>query len=783
MKRLLFGLLLFLSVPLSAEFSSKQISEFKGWVDIIEPDMLADGYSPDLLNVYTDMYNAITKREGYSPWFSSALTEEQAVRSLYSYSLQDGTKYLITESSSSIYYSKDGTNTSITAGRNNAYRYTYFTAQDYLYGSNGSDAPIKSSATSCTAFSASNSTGAVNARYIAYWLNRSWWAGIDGQMATLWYSEYLDPMNIQPTNYLNINVQDGDIITGILKTSDNKLKVTKTYSTWEVYEKSSGVFDFRNLSQNIGCLYQTTMDELNGYPVWLSHRGVELYDGSFNLISAPIDNYIKSLRQVETQSGILTQTTAADWGAGSGINIDTTTYSGSVAISSGTTDQQNITLDPALASHYYTNGDQYRQKFIPAVSGDLTRCALTIRKNTTYNPTESGTLTFFITDGSETHLSTATVNYSDLTNYSATYQNLPFQNVSLTAETTYYITLATVTVPSNSVSSRWTWQSDCYARGNLETMTAGTTYWINDSGISTGDLNFITMIGSNTASFTSQSLNAGTGWGTWGTFTAGETKPSGSDIDYYVKVSTYSAGLASASLISVNNNVTIPSSVGPYIQVVSSFTRTDVTVTPKLNDFTINYYANDINVPIGKVYDGRYHLFVSTDNSTKINNIDLVYQKTGEWTVFNGMNVGAACIYRDNLLTGSSDNKGLVYTQFIPDQYNDNGNAYDSYWCSKVFDLDSFANHKIFNSLWLAAKNSGDWNLNVDYRLDGTDSAWTSKSLDLNCSYGYVVGRIPFTMDQPRKGRYFQFRVGNSNANEHFLFKKLSVVFEVEPPL
>jgi len=202
-----------------------------------------------------------------------------------------------------------------------------------------------------------------------------------------------------------------------------------------------------------------------------------------------------------------------------------------------------------------------------------------------------------------------------------------------------------------------------------------------------------------------------------------------------------------------------------------------------LNDFKIVYYGADMNVPVGKVYDGRYHLFVSTDNDTKYNNVDLVYQKTGEWTLFNDIYASAACIYRDDLMTGSSDNKGLVYTQFVDDLYNDNGSAYDSYWCSKVFDFDSFPSEKIFSCAWLSAKNSGDWNLNVDYRLDGTDSAWTSKSLDLNCSYGYVVGRIPFTMDQPRKGRYFQFRVGNSNANEHFLFKKLSVVFEVEPPL
>jgi len=112
------------------------------------------------------------------------------------------------------------------------------------------------------------------------------YAGVDGARATLYWSKYLDYANVPVFNFLNINAQDGDVITGLFVTSDNKMKVSKTYSWWEVFPTgvdSTGEtnFDFRNLSQKVGCLYGTTIDELNGYLVFAGALGVYMYDGSF----------------------------------------------------------------------------------------------------------------------------------------------------------------------------------------------------------------------------------------------------------------------------------------------------------------------------------------------------------------------------------------------------------------------------------------------------------------------------------------------------------------------
>jgi hypothetical protein len=231
----------------------------------------------------------------------------------------------------------------------------------------------------------------------------------------------------------------------------------------------------------------------------------------------------------------------------------------------------------------------------------------------------------------------------------------------------------------------------------------------------------------------------------------------------------------------MSNGSPINSSVGPYIAVISSFTRTDIAAIPMLNSFSIVYYGTDNNVPIGKVYDGRYHLFVSTDDVTRINNVDLVYQQTGDWTKFNDIYAQGACIYRDYFYTGDSRNTGQVYKMFVKGLYNDNGGAYDAYWCSKVFDFGVFSNMKRFDSMWISAKNSGNWNLNIDYRLDGTINGWTNKTLSLYNTYGDISTKIPFSMSEPNSGRSIQYRVRNSNANEYFTFKKLQTVYEILP--
>jgi hypothetical protein len=757
----------------------------------------------------------------------------------------------------------------------------------------------------------------VKARYIAYYYNKMFYAGVDGAMSTVYWSKYLDPANIPVFNYANINAQDGDVITGLQVTSDNKLKIYKKRSIWEMYP--SGIaddgetnFDFRMLSQSIGCIYGTTIDELDGRPIFVSARGVELYDGTFNLISAPIDNYIKNLRQMHIGSSIITQDTADDWGAGSGTNIDTTTYSGSVAIKNsiicpgftlsnwsavtgtnidttsyvGKIAVLNTTIPSNYVSALYIDSPRnygfgstlwtkIKQSLIFNQNLSITGVSLILSKDSD-SGNWAGNISIGIIDYNGNTIASCSGAIAALQaydNYSfATYTFTSPANVSsgtysiqiVPDNDNRYINVGTrggaVGVPTGQdgatkiyTSGEWkTWKdrnfcfslnvntitanftsqalmatnwstwgaftkSDIIPAGSSVTyyaktaidqasLTSATTFSIIDNSLinsTTGpwlqfysEMSFpaggstpiistmsINSIGMDTASYITQNLNAGTSWGSWTDFKADETKPTGSSINYYAITSTSSYNLSTNTAFPLTNNAPIPSTVGPYIKVISSFTRTDEIAAPMVNKYPITSLETDNNVMVGKVYDGRYHLFVSTDNTTKINNVDLVYQKTGEWTIFNDIYASATCIYNDYFYTGDSRDNGQVYKMFIKDTYNDNGGAYDAYWCSKVFDFGVFTNEKLFDSMWISAKNSGNWNLYVDYRLDGTINNWTTKSISLYNTYGEIVQKIPFAMSEPKQGRYIQYRIRNSNANEHFRFKKIQNVFEVLPTL
>jgi hypothetical protein len=914
MKKFILCLVLLFPIIVGAE--NFQIQEFSGLVDIVEPDLLTDKYSPDLLNVLTDEYACLTKRRGSTQFLSSPLSDLHNIRTIYPYSQQNGNAYMIIESSTSIYYSlSNGSPVSITNGISSSYRYSFMTAKDVLYGSNGSNNPFYSSPDSYTELTVANSTGMVKARFITYWNNRAWYAGVDNYRSTVYYSEYNDPTNIQAVNYLNINVSDGDNITGLYKTSDNKLKIFKTYSTWEIYEKSAGVFDFRNISQTIGCLYQTTIDEKDGNMYWLSHRGVEKYDGTFTLVSSPIDNFIKSLNQIKVNQASIVLNTAGDWGAGTGTNIDTTTTAGSVEISNPTDWQtQRYWSDVCMSTdgtkqmalviggyvYYSTNtGNTFSVGYGAttlnprgcAMSADGTKrafvdgyyIATSVDSGYSYSYKYFGSYgstalydVAISTDGTRITViyslgalvsTDSGANYTGhdmpLTNYTCTcvamsgngrIQLVGASNGSMYGSSDYGATWSATGVtgqPTNctviaineagdkptvygsgssgvgvymvnainwyqvlSVSgvSGISMNSDaskqtvvCNSGDMYLTSNTGTTWtaqnqtrnWSDVAMSYTGN-NFTavvspgriytstTVVAQIQGSYTS-AVQTASNWGSWSNIVINDYTPTDTAIEYFVKVSTASDNMASKSLISVSNGIPIPSTVGPYVQLISSFTiYSDIGAieSPRLDRFEIPFNSLSNNTPpIGKFFDDRYWLFVSTDATTNINNVALVYQKNGDWTVFNNIYAGSACIYKSNFYTGSSKEDGKIFRQDVPGVYSDDGGAYESYYCTKIFDCGSFASNKVFDSMWVSAKNSGNWSIEIGYRLDGLDSTWNSKTFSLLDAKGYITKKISFPKNEMNKGKYIQYRIRNSNANEPFLFKKLSTNFKILPPL
>lgn len=333
----LFLLALLLVAPLiqKADATLYSQSTFAGYMDQIYPDDLSLTQAASCLNVWFDEYTGqVTKREGCTAFNTTPLVGNLWVRNMYDYIQYNGTEYNVVQTSNSILVNNGGGYVSILNGIDPLARMDFTTAKNCVYGCNGYTVFFSSGAgsTQLSAGITTISTGVpVGCTLMKYMNNRMFYSGIAATPSIVWYSELNDPTNVEPFDYIDVNVSDGDQITGLFLSGGNPY-CTKYYSTWTIPEVSVGVFQVRPVSLTIGCLYESTMQTYLGqYPMWMSSRGIEMYDGQFELISLPINNTILSLWQMTKQQSILTQPDSSNWGDGTSVNVSTSAFLGSIA--------------------------------------------------------------------------------------------------------------------------------------------------------------------------------------------------------------------------------------------------------------------------------------------------------------------------------------------------------------------------------------------------------------------------------------------------------------------
>jgi hypothetical protein len=885
------------------------IQSFGGIVDKIASDKIKDNMATDAVNVDLDrVVGNITKRRGYQKYNSTALTGSQAVRKLYTYKQVDGDEYILANSSTSVFYSKgDGSFTAIISTLSASYTCDFATALDKAYFSNGSDNPYRWNGTTLEDITdTAISTGMVKARFLKYHNNRMFYAGVDSYRSTVYYSEVNDPTNIDTFNYININVSDGENITGMF-VWNGTLYIFKSHSTWTINEISAGNFIVRNVSREIGCLYQDSIAEQGGIMTFLSHRGIEKYDGAFNLISEPIDTQIKDLRQLVVGQNEWEQTTAADWGAGSGTNIDTTTYSGSVAkfngriglVSSGliavSSNGTNVLASgnecvytsnmgttfiinsagvgsqylgassdfsaivsgadryPYLSTNFgaswtsfedfasglptpvidgsgqwespfytsvsmssdgdkmtllvdngyiYISGDSGLNWTQKAIVGDWTSCSMS----------DDGTVRLAVDNLGKVYVST-----DDGVNWSAksiTVKAWRGAKVSsdgviqavVSADGYVYVSTNTGTSWVLKTATPITQPDFPYIdiSGDGITMITGKSLYVStntggswtstptsDSGyiyngkIST-DGNTIATISytgyinilNTSASFSSQIKDIGSKWQSWSTFFADNIIPSGCGINYYIKTAATSAGIASATPEAISDSHGITSVVGPFIQIIASFTVTDYLYVPKINSLTVKYYETSIPT-IGTTYKDAYWLAVATDSTKSYNNMVYRYDKNGNWTKYSNMNIGGATISRNKLYTGSADNQGYVYEQDVKDRFKDaSDESYDSYWQSKMFDMGSPLNDKLYKILYTTWKYQDTTDTPyVKYRMFIDTGTWTPNDVTYTTT-GHHLQKTHMT--HSKRSRYLQLQVGDDSDTD-FEIMGIFGLYEVLP--
>ena len=753
----------------------------QGWVTVVRPDMLSDLLSPDVLNIETARYTGlITRRLGSSLYLTTPLEGAKFIRNSYVYRQVDNDEYILLQSSTSMFYSTgDGNSTKIRSDLNSTSVANITTARDTAYIVDGTTWAWSFNGTTTTILdnkvhgSVTISTNVPSYPYfVKWWHNRLWYFRTDTYPSTVWYSNYNDPEVIGDNSTKNINVSDGDYITGAFL-YQNRLFVTKRNSTWEITEiiddSSDPFFIINSISQVIGCLYQNTMREHQGFPTWLSHRGVEIYNGQFNLASEPIDPYVKALNQLTSASRLsLTQDTASDWGKGSGINIDTTTTLGSVGIKAKDSSRDQSQL---MYRHQGSldGGYSRRQSFKPSYTGYVDKVNVDM---TTFTGGD-GTFNVYIASNNMNIMESYTLTVSSVTGDNT---DINFNHLKLTKDNTYYIVLSSVSGAGQVLVG---YHEDRYNRGNMATKIYDGA-WTEAPAYDLTFAVYMSTMNPLNGTYTSQTLNAGTSWGSWGNFTADETKPSGGTIVYYGQGggSTTTASVAVKTVLTNGSPINI--STGPYIVVTSSLSRTSSTVNPLVNSIGISYNTSSaLKQPFAIDYNDNYMIAVSTNTSNNDNNVVLVLQSNGEWTRFNGsgMNWGSTFVYKNNLYSCDSKDTGKVYRQDVENSYSDDGTGYESYYCSKIFNFGSIRETTILDIAPLF-NDEGDWNVNIDYRMHGSEGSWTTKTLNLSDdTFGLITKVMPL---QFPKSYFFQYRISETDIDQSFEYRGMTIRYLIE---
>lgn len=273
------------------------------------PSGMSEEMSPDCLNVVFDKVQSVQSRKGYSKLLTTSLPA--FIGGMYSLYQSAGTKQLCYASDVNLYkYNNAGGSTTLTGSP------ATFTANqqwdfdellDNMYGANGSDPFIVYNGTN---YSIANA--GITAQYIKIHKNRVYAANKNS--STLYFSDAGDPTSFPVNNFIAINTNDGQNITGIDDILDN-LDIFKDESVWILTGEPLGAgntttignLQLRQANSSVGCSAFRTICKVEQTLFFMHHSGLyALQNYSVQLISPFLKDTF--------QNGINSSFVSLSWG-------------------------------------------------------------------------------------------------------------------------------------------------------------------------------------------------------------------------------------------------------------------------------------------------------------------------------------------------------------------------------------------------------------------------------------------------------------------------------------
>lgn len=188
--------------------------------------LMADEDSPDCLNVVSDISESIGSRPGYTKLLTTSTPS--FIGGMYSLYQSTGTKQLVYASGVYLYkYNNAGGSTQLTgipASFTANQQWSMDEYQDNIYAGNGTDALVQYTGTQVQV-----GNSAITPQFVKVHKNRIYCANKNS--STIYFSDTISPTSFPVNNFIVINTNDGQNITGISQILDN-LIIFKDDSVW-----------------------------------------------------------------------------------------------------------------------------------------------------------------------------------------------------------------------------------------------------------------------------------------------------------------------------------------------------------------------------------------------------------------------------------------------------------------------------------------------------------------------------------------------------------------------
>jgi len=168
-------------------------------------------------------------------------------------------------------------------------------------------------------------------------------------------------------------------------------------------------------------------------------------------------------------------------------------------------------------------------------------------------------------------------------------------------------------------------------------------------------------------------------------------------------------------------------------------------------------------------------------------------KNNGAWSYMDGVEANNFTIHEGDLLFGSANDDGLIYK--MTNEYNYDDSAIDSYyWTASISGIEEHRDFtKVFRQLFITVSCTGDWDMNLSYKMDFRDTGDTLTTVDLDGGGSLwgtsVLGTSTWGGSLQKKkvrvtlvnavGKSIQFKFATNTADQWFKVHEIELLYNL----